>query len=174
MSPSIFIFGTSHPLQCGTNKYSEDAVKNFRAYILEICSIEGIKIIIEEMSREGLNHYKVKSTIASSVANELQIEYLCVDLESQERTKLNISDVDLCMIAMNLSKTGCAEQIRDDLTHRLSSPIRERYWIASILSKNTWPVLFICGSDHVASVASIMGGIIERVVIQEYDHDPQN
>ncbi len=174
MTPSIFIFGTSHPLQCGTDKYSENAVNNFRAYIREICSTEGISIIIEEMSKEGLDHYEAESTIASHVAKELQIEHLCVDLESQERAKLNISDGDLAMIAMNLSKTGSAGQIRDDLTNRLSSPIRERYWIARILSKNTWPVLFICGSDHVASAASIIGGLIERVIIKEYDYDPQN
>ena len=174
MAPSIFIFGTSHPLQCGTDKYSEDAVNNYRSYIREICSTEGINIIVEEMSREGLTHYEAESTIASSVAEELQIEHLCVDLESQEREKLKVSDGDLAIIAINLSRTGSAGAIRDDLTHRLSSPIRERYWIASILSKNVWPVLFICGSDHVVSVASIIGGIIERVVIHEYDYDPHN
>jgi hypothetical protein len=178
MMPTIFIFGTTHQLQCGAEKYPQEHIENFRSYVRDLCEAHAVKVIVEEMSQDGLKHYNVQSTIAQQVAKELVLAHEYTDLDDSERGRLHISDGELARIALSLSRgnqsnPGNAGCIREDLTQRLSNPIRERYWAATILAKNVWPTLFICGSDHVLNVSSILGGLVERIVILEYDYDPE-
>jgi predicted methyltransferase len=178
MTPTIFIFGTNHRLQCGAEKCSKEHIENFRGYVREICEAHAVQFVVEEMSEKGLERYDVQSTVARQVAKELALAHEYTDLDDSERSRLHISDGDLAGIALSLSRReqsnrGNASCTREALTQRLSNPIRERYWAATILAKDVWPTLFICGADHVLSVSSILGGLVERICILEYDHDPE-
>jgi len=170
MNTQLFLFGTSHPLQCGVG-YGNGEIDNFRKYIRKVCATEKIALVAEEMSQQGLSHHQTESTVAESLARELNIQHRYVDLEENERARFQISDGTLTTIAINLSHTE-PKGLREDLNLRISYPIRERYWVARILSANLWPTLFICGAAHVINVASIIGGIVDRAVIVEYDFVP--
>jgi hypothetical protein len=171
MGARIYVFGTSHELQCGTGRYAADEIEFFRSYIQKICEDEKIAFISEEMSHGGLERHRVTATIAAGLAETLRIHHAYIDLDDSERAKLNIADASLADIVLKLSRPGHSRGIREDLGHRLCDPIRERYWVATILNKSIWPALFICGSDHVINVASLLGGIVEQVTILEYDFD---
>lgn len=171
MIAKIYIFGTSHYLQCGTHPYTKDQIECFRSYIEEICEKEKIALISEEMSQKGLERYLVSGTIAAGLARTLCIQHAYVDLEESECTTLKIADKSLAGIVLKLNRPGNSRGIREDLNQRISYPIRERYWVATMLSTSIWPTLFICGSNHVINVASLLGGIVEQVNIVEYDFD---
>jgi hypothetical protein len=171
MSARIYVFGTSHDLQCGTGRYSADQIECFRSYIREICDNEKIALVSEEMSHAGLEHHRVTATIAARLAETLRIQHAYVDLDESERAKLNIADASLAGMVLKLSRPGNSRGIREDLSQRLCDPIRERYWVATILNTSVWPTLLICGSNHVINVASLLGGLVEQVTIVEYDFD---
>lgn len=58
-------------------------------------------------------------------------------------------------------------QVFDDLVQE----VRERVWIARILNADLWPVLFICGSEHVVSVARLLHRFWLSVKIIHYDFE---
>lgn len=171
MIAKIYIFGTSHSLQCGTTPYTKDQIDHFRSYIQEICDNEKIALISEEMSQAGLEHYGVSATIAAGHAKTLCIQHAYLDFGASECERLIIAGASLAGIVLKLNRPGNSRGLREDLNQRISYPIRERYWVARILSTSIWPTLFICGSTHVINVASLLGGILEQVTIVEYDFD---
>jgi len=54
---------------------------------------------------------------------------------------------------------------------KLCDEFREGVWIARIISHNTWPVLFVCGSDHVTSVHKLFRqlGMKSRILHSDFD-----
>ena len=155
----IIVFGTSHPLQCGTIKHSDEQINAFRNRIVDICKFENVKCIFEEMSCEGLANHNVNNTIAFEIANDRDIKHSYIDLTPEQRTCFGVSDGQIVGIAMNQESNAQKNEIRQLLTKKLLDPIRERYWLVNILENNMWPTLFICGSDHGQAMQDLINSI---------------
>jgi hypothetical protein len=50
--------------------------------------------------------------------------------------------------------------------------IRERVWIARLLSGKDWPILFICGSNHAVSVRRLCRGLGMDAQVIHLDYEP--
>lgn len=155
----IIIVGTSHQLQCGTNKHSTQQIQKFRSDIKTICEQEGIKCIVEEMSSEGLSKHGVKNTIPFEVATELSINHYYTDLTTEQLACLGLSDGHIVNYSMAQPTNELKNQMRDLLTGKLLHPVRERYWLANILRINILPILFICGFEHGESMQDLVNSI---------------
>jgi hypothetical protein len=155
----IIIVGTSHQLQCGTNKHSSKKIEDFKSFIRRICKEEKIKYIVEEMSNEGLSFHGVERTIPLQIANELSIPHHTTDLTTELLKDLGISDGHIMTYSMNQPTNELKNDMRELLTNKLLHPIRERYWLADILRLNTWPTLFICGDDHGDNMRDLINSI---------------
>jgi hypothetical protein len=47
-----------------------------------------------------------------------------------------------------------AEKIEEE--SKTSHSIRERHWLTELLNLNNWPVLFICGAEHVSPFQQLL------------------
>ena len=155
----IIILGTSHQIQCGTTKHSHEQIQNFRSLIKRICQNEGVKCIVEEMSNEGLSNHKVQNTIPFDVATELSIKHYYTDLTTEQLGCLNLSQGHVLQYSLSQPTNELKNHMRELLTNKLVHPIRERYWLATILGINTWPTLLICGSEHGQNMQDLVNSV---------------
>lgn len=174
MRAQIVVFGTNHPLQCGSDQYTTAQVEAFRAYIEEICHSHKIAFVAEEMSCECLTKHGKEATVAAGVAGKLLIQYDGhIDLKESERNSLRIDKGALVWAATKLgSDENMQRHLCEELIRRLSDPVRECCWFARILAADAWPTLFICGANHVGNMCSLIGSIGLDVVIVEHDYMP--
>lgn len=161
-SARIIILGTSHPLQCGTTKqfrtenYTEVQINNFKRFLKQLCTERKIECIIEEMNVDGLENYEVENTIAYSICKELNIKHHYTDLTEEHIADLCLF-IDTFMLREQTNEMKFRK--RELLHNHLLNPIRERFWLANILNLNTWPTLFICGSDHVNNMLELVNSL---------------
>lgn len=151
----IIVIGTSHPLQCGNEKYcSKEQVQEFKQWLEQICKNYGIKCIVEEMTDEGLQIQGVENTIAYALYKNLNLKkHFYTDLSNE-----HIADLCVFIDAFMLREpTNERRNSKRELLHQhLLNPIRERFWLANILNLNIWPTLFICGIDHVNNIVELI------------------
>ena len=150
----IIVLGTSHPLQCGSKECTKEQIQNFRQCLKQIIEDYKIKCIVEEMSDEGLKNHEVENTVAYELSKDLiDIKHKYTDLSSEHIADLCI-DIDQFMLR---EATNYMKENKRELLHRhLLNPIRQRFWLANMLYLNTWPTLFICGSEHVNKMADLI------------------
>ena len=170
----IFIIGTSHTLQSGVatsfnsdrkNPYTENQVEQFRCDIKNICQTKSIQCIAEESSPDSLELYEVTSTVAAEVAEELSIDHKHVDLSFSERQSIGIDDrwtIPMKIVIKFMPMGG--ENLRDAINETLVSPARERVMVVRMLAIDSWPKLFICGSNHVNNINELVNGIGQEFV----------
>ena len=173
MTYDVYIFGTSHKLQCGVDDRSDsESVTLFEKEIARVLSEHGIERIAEEMSPDGLKRFSVCQTVCQRIAKGRgDIATHHVDLGKTERIGLSLSDGDMAAIAFG--DVDCGETDRFVAAFRdLAGSVRERVWVARILSRNEWPVLFVCGSDHTDSVRRLFTCLGVKSTVIHHDFDP--
>jgi hypothetical protein len=87
-----------------------------------------------------------------------------------EKTSLSIDDSPVITTVMRLHLHAGSAGFREAMDD-LADAIRERIWVARLLTRDHWPTLFICRSDHVQSVRRIFRtlGLDARVVHRDYE-----
>lgn len=167
----VYIVGTAHSIQCGnTEKSTQEKIAAFCTEIRSICAQYEIRRIAEEMSRDGLKFQCVEKTLSNRIAGDYGIFYHHVDLERSEQAKLSLGD-SLTVVAQRNLDVPNAARLSEGI-ERLRHEFRERVWVARIISRNMWPVLFICGSDHSASVHKLFRQLGMKAEILHSDFDP--
>lgn len=143
----IIVVGTSHPIQI-----ADLALKPF---LENLCRDFNVRAVAEEMNVEALAEHKCTSSIPMQIAGGLQMPHRFCDPNNAERAKLGIRQENEIRIQAWLSSSTLSEsEIAAQLTE--SYAMRERYWLEQLRDLNVWPVLFICGADHVASFCELL------------------
>lgn len=170
MAADLYILGTNHPLQCGSTECSDRNVEAFAAELRRLCSKFKIQRLVEEMTDEGLKRHNVTETVCSRVAGEIGAAYEIVDLNQIQRRALCIDDSPVITTVMrhHISDGSGFREAFDDL----ADGVRERVWVARILSGNQWPVLFLCGAYHVVSIRRLWRGLGLESKIIHLDYEP--
>lgn len=169
MATELYILGTSHSLQCGSAECAQASILAFETKLRRLCETFKIQRIAEEMTADGLTRHEVTETVGQRVARGIRIEHQPVDLSPKERSDVSIDDtvVIATVRRYGIFNGSAFREAFDDL----ADGIRERVWVARLLSKEEWPVLFICGSDHAVSVRRLCRrlGISAEVVHRDYE-----
>ena len=177
MTREVFVFGTSHSLQCGAAKCSADSIFLLEQEIRRVLSECGIRRIAEEMSDDALREIvpdEGRRTVCQRVAgDDVRVEF--IDLGENERAHLSLSNNDIDGIALRdffARDPSEPTRLRDAL-NRLCDEVRERVWVARVLSGNEWPVLFVCGADHSVSVERLFQrvGVPATMICRDFDPD---
>lgn len=151
---TIVIVGTSHSIQVATDGDNAPAGNELQDFLVDLCRVHRIRAVAEEMSAEALAQYNRAMSVPMRVAESLKIEHRCCDPDNAERAKLGICQDENLMRARGflegLSENEIASRVVAEHTKR------ERYWLHQIRSLNQWPVLFICGANHVAAFQSLL------------------
>lgn len=169
MATDLYILGTSHPLQCGSDEFTQESIIAFDAELRRLCESFKIRRIAEEMTIDGLARFNVAESVGQRVAKGIGIAHQPVDLTPQERIGISIDDsvVIATVRRYHIFDGGPFREAFDDL----ADGIRERVWLVRMLSREEWPILFICGSDHVISVRRLWRrlGVDAKVVHRDYE-----
>lgn len=170
MEAALFVFGTSHPIQCGTTAVGQIAVSAFEAELHRVCKEFGIRRIAEEMNEGGLERHGVSRTVGQTVAEKERITHHHVDLRPEDRVALSLDDGVMLGIAMGRYGVN-AGRFRDAFGV-FWSDVRERAWIGRLLAGEQWPVLFICGADHSESIERLWNSLGLPATIVHRDYEP--
>ena len=141
----VIVVGTSHTIQT--------ADLELQPFLDSLCQEFKIQAVAEEMNEEALAENNCVASIPIRVANALQIPHRFCDPSRIERAKLEIrqeNDIRISAFPSTLSESEVAAHVAE------SHAKRERYWLKQLRSLNLWPVLFVCGADHVPSFCRIL------------------
>jgi len=157
----IIVVGTSHTIQI-----ADPALKPF---LESLCRDFNVRGVAEEMNEEALAEKNCTSSIPMEIASALQMPHRFCDPNRTERAKLEIRQENEIRIQAWLSSTTLSDS---ELAARVkeSYATRERYWLEQLRTLNAWPVLFICGADHVASFCELLKqqGIAAHVAAEDW------
>ena len=192
---TIALIGTSHAYQrlsllCGPDKRCRlEDIRSFECYLLKVCRQYGIKTVAEEMNEQSLEKAKKswekfkKDLEGKNNCNRLRAEIWarkeeelkrCLDaLKWHDEGKSTPRRV---AVHLSLRHRYCDPNSNERNEHKIDCEDhqkRERYWLKQLLRapkpgerEIEWPVLFICGADHVESFSTLLkeGGYrIERI-----------
>lgn len=141
----IIIVGTSHTIQVSDLE--------LKPFLESLCQEFKVHAVAEEMNEEALAEKHCTASIPMQVASELQIPHRFCDPNMTERVKLGIrqeNDIRISAFPCTLAEPEVAACLAE------SHAKRERYWLEQLRSLNLWPVLFVCGADHVASFCHLL------------------
>jgi len=143
----VIVVGTSHTIQI--------ADPELKQFLESLCREFNVHAVAEEMSEEALAEKDCAASIPMQVASALQMPHRFCDPNRVERAKLAIRQVNEIRAQAWLSNSTLSES---EIAERVmeSYAKRERYWLEQLRSLNVWPVLFICGADHVASFCNLL------------------
>lgn len=146
-----------------------------------------VSLIAEEMSDEVLRNYEETQTICDEVAVEKLNNTSCfVDPNNDERRQLGIENVDHVKpeifheLIMQYPPGArrediCREAAKRTATDprvRVSHEKRELEWIRRLKVQNQFPVLLVCGADHVHSFSDLAKRIGLTVTVLHADWHP--
>lgn len=143
----IVVVGTRHTIQI-----ADPALKPF---LESLCRDFNIRAMAEEMNGEALAEKNCTSSIPMQIASALKIPHRFCDPNRTERANLGIRQENEFRIQAWLSNSTLSDS---ELAARVteSYAMRERYWLEQLRQLNVWPVLFICGADHVVSFCNLL------------------
>ena len=144
MTREVFILGTYHELQCGAAECGDDKISLLEREIRRVLSKYGIERIAEEMSADGLR--KIAGDTVSETVCQRIFGSEFVDLDVKERACLPpLWDHDIGALMSKHHNNSEIDWVRKAITD-LGDEVRERVWVARVLSRDEWPVLFVCGA----------------------------
>jgi hypothetical protein len=149
----VIVVGTSHTIQV--------ADLDLKPFLKRLCQEFEVHAVAEEMNEEALAEKNCTVSIPMQVASELQMPHRFCDPNRAERAKLRIrqeNDIRISAFPSTLPESEVATRLAE------SHANRERYWLEQLRSLDLWPVLFVCGADHVASFSHLLTQ--ENIVVQ--------
>lgn len=168
-----FVLGTYHLLQQASNKCKAASISLLETEVKRILTEHNIRWIAEEMSVDGLEKNAQQEpcqTVCQRIAGDDMVEF--VDLDMQERAKLSLSTLQIHDMSKHPSDIVERRRIKHVLDD-LCGDVRERVWVARVLKRNEWPVLFVCGASHAVSVDRLFRsvGVQSKIIHRDFDPD---
>ena len=141
----IIVIGTRHPIQI--------ADLELKPFLESQCQKLNVRAVAEEMSQEALAEKNCVASIPMQVASTLRIPHRFCDPNRTQRDELKIlqeNDIRISAFPSKLSESEVATRLAESYAKR------EQYWLEQLRGLNLWPVLFVCGADHVASFCDLL------------------
>jgi hypothetical protein len=146
---TVALIGTSHTYQ----RPGHATEGEFRRLINQACASLKVRAIAEEASLEALAQKHASHSICEEIAKTAGLSHRYCDPNNEQRNALNIrgkQDIEWEGFCDNWSP----ERIQQEVA--ASHAIRERYWCAELVHLDCWPLLFVCGADHIDSFCAIL------------------
>jgi hypothetical protein len=143
----VIVVGTSHTIQI-----ADTALGSF---LEGLCREFNAQAVAEEMNEEALAEKGCAASVPMQVAGALQMPHRFCDPNREERSKLAILQENEIRVRAWLANTPLSDS---EVAARVKESYakRERFWLKKLRDLNLWPVLFICGADHVTSFCHLL------------------
>jgi hypothetical protein len=142
----VYIVGTHHKNQFGP-------CNEFHSFLRAFCIRKEIRVVAEEMNNDALIKQGVKDTIPRQIARELSLAHCNCDPDESKQAELGIENGGLIKIkGLNAGLT------QDQIQMQIAKEDRKRepFWLEEISQLSEFPVLFVCGSNHVSSFTNLL------------------
>ncbi len=154
MDRVVYILGTCHAYQRNDDKCEPSAIEEFRQYLKFVCQLHGIKAIGEEMSISALEENNRTQSVPAKFAQDFDnLPHKYCDPERNIQELMGISPPHVIKYLANRNKCSKEETQKQEWNENLK---REPCWLCQIQDLNIFPLLFICGSDHVESFSKLL------------------
>lgn len=160
MSKRLALIGTSHTYQYGAgNAWSKkapctrEAEQAFRGVLSAAVVKHGVRCIAEEMNEQGLAEAEMPTSVPQLLAGSLGLPHLFCEPDRRERITLGIEQENEIRISAYLNGKS-EEHVAIALKEQFLK--RESVWLQRVEQLGTWPVLFICGANHVPSFSVLL------------------
>ncbi len=166
MERIVYLVGTSHAYQGGISR--ENACCNdlieFSIFLYKICCVYEIKAICEEMHPENLDDKHKGISIPMLVASLLDdvVKHKYCDPSSEQQKIMGIEKCGYFSRIPKLPEISRPKDLKNitqaeaDKLERQENLKREPFWLCKIQDLDTWPIIFICGSDHVPTFSNLL------------------
>lgn len=162
----VFLVGTHHTYQYGVGSTygagcSIDSELAFRNLVRTISHGFGVRALAEELNEDALAEHQVQKSVLQQEAARLTLPHCFCEPSWAERRTLGVQqEGDIRVTAW---RNGWSEErIQQELLGEFRK--REAVWCDRLLELNTWPVLFVCGANHVHSFSLLL---VERGLVVE-------
>lgn len=148
----VLLLGTSHSVQMGVKTAAAEDIEAFKQGVKRLCEEHAAKGIAEEMSLEALAKWKSSpDTVAKKTALGLGLPHLYCDPTRQERSEICADAPEMRQDARKLLGLPELTDAELESLERTAFDRREHEWLRRLQALDVWPILFICGSDHLPS-----------------------
>ena len=149
MNNVVILVGTNHKYQWADRCLPNEEIIKFYDFLAFLAKKHKVNAIVEEMSIEALRNNDQIESVPFHVAHALNnIPHQYSDPEIEEQSKLDIMNegaIELYGVRNGWSRQEIESRI--EIQYRK----REAVWLSKIKSLDKWPLLFICGSEHIFS-----------------------
>lgn len=172
----IYLIGTKHKYQYGArakNKFDDICTESeetaFCAYVNSVVKRFDIQVIAEELNHQGLEWATVEQSVLEAVASSLNIPHRFCEPNTHERGLLDI-EADESVIHDRAWREALSDSAKETLI-RFWFLKREMVWLQRLIGLDQWPVLYICGCNHVQSFQKLIATqeILCEVVCEKWD-----
>jgi hypothetical protein len=145
----IALVGTSHPYQI----HEKPGAAAFEEAVTSFLDCSSFMAIVEEMSSEALAEKSGTESVCERVAVRRSLHHLFCDPDWKTRNDLGIKQENAIRAENDFSVSPVSEE---EIQRRVkaSYDLREQYWLDRIFELDCWPVLLVCGADHVDTIAA--------------------
>jgi len=162
----ITLIGTSHRLQVPGKPGSADLERE----IERVLNARNFAAIAEEMSLEALMEKDAAESICKRVADRRRLRHEYCDPDRETRSRLGIPTDSNLIKALGQLQGWTEAEIDRKVREAFSQ--REQYWLERLLELDSWPVLFVCGADHVGTFPEKVKTIGRTVSVLHRDWEP--
>lgn len=171
MNRLAYVLGTNHIYQRNDDSCEPGSIAAFVAYLGAVCESNQINAIGEEMSISALRDFHRTESIPAKFASARGKSHKYCDPDSDEQARLHIRGDQA--VRCDVRDQGISEEEITQLL-REEDLKRERYWLCKIEEWNEWPLLFICGSDHVESFCQLLSTVATAVHVVHEEWSPNS
>jgi hypothetical protein len=158
----LVLLGTSHAIQRGESGRPSD----LEARLEIVCRDFAVRALGEEMNREVLAKGNTPETVGERVARRLGLAHIYCDPTEAERMSMGTTTVPKIHAQAWRLDWSDEETARQLATH---NDLVEGYWFGRIRELDLWPMLFMCGAEHVSSFSRRASQQGHEVVIADKD-----
>jgi hypothetical protein len=158
---NIYLIGTSHRYQLRARDADRD-IDEFVVYLTRAATRFKVCAITEEMCLESVQQAGVAESVCQKLSQSLGIPHLYCDPDMAERAALgmDLTDPNTAASEVFLSIQGrSARRKLAEMTHarlRTLFEPREKEWLRRLKALDRFPVLFVCGANHVVAFHEIV------------------
>ena len=149
---AVLLVGTCHKYQV-INDTAVAGTEAFECFIERICGSYRVAAIGEEMNPEALRQLKAAQSVCKKISDAVRIPHRYCDPDNEIRSNLNIVD-EQDIRTEAFFRDWDESKVESEVGN--SHSFRELYWLGQIMSFNIWPLLFVCGSNHIGSFSNIL------------------
>ena len=171
----FYLVGTNHRNQLLGCKDGDGRSMEFKCYLSNLCDIESIDLLAEELSEEALKLLKATGSVVRQLATEHRIKHIFCDPNSDQRRELGIPKPEELKSKFGYGR--CLkpnQQAKMEAEERKYWPIREDFWLDKVSAITANKCLFVLGPDHVDSFSVLLSnrGFNTEIKIHKWDIQP--